>query len=71
MADAAEHRLLLIIDQTDRMVTLANNQLNDLNEARWLVHRVMLHAMMVDGAAACDLDAALGRALRTHPANAA
>jgi len=73
MANTAEHWLLDIIDQTDRMVTRANNQLNDLNEARWLVHRVMLRAMtdMVGPATPRDLDAALGRALCAHLANAA
>ena len=73
MANTAEHWLLDVIGQTDRMVTVANTQLNDINEARWLVHRVMLHAMtdMVGPASARDLDAALGRALRGHPANAA
>ncbi len=67
------HWQLDIIAHTDRMVAAAMHQLADTNEARWLVHRVMLHAMtdMRAPANRRDLDSALGLALRTHPANAA
>lgn len=62
-----------IIAHTDRMITAAMDRLGDANEARWLVHRVMLHAMtdMRTPANRRDLDTALSAALRTHPANAA
>lgn len=62
-----------IISHTDRMVAAAMHQLADANEARWLVHRVMLHAMtdMRAPAKRRDLDTALGDALRGHAANAA
>lgn len=62
-----------IIAHTDRMVAAAMRQLADANEARWLVHRVMHHAMtdMHAPAHRRALDSALGAALRAHSANAA
>lgn len=62
-----------VISHTDRMIDAAMDELGDANEARWLVHRVMLNAMheMRAPAHRRDLDTALGQALRAHPANAA
>jgi hypothetical protein len=62
-----------IVAESDRMVAAAMHQLSDANEARWLVHRVMLAAMtdMRAPATRRELDSALGEALRIHPANAA
>jgi hypothetical protein len=62
-----------VISHTDRMVEAAMYQLSDANEARWLVHRVMLDAMHEMDAPANrrDLDTALGRALRLHAEHAA
>lgn len=57
-----------IIAHTERMIGAAMHQLNDANEARWLVHRVM-HSAMTDirvPANRRDLDSALGAALLTH-----
>lgn len=62
-----------IVAHTERMIGAAMHQLNDANEARWLVHRVM-HRAMTDISVPAnrrDLDSALGAALRTHAASAA
>jgi hypothetical protein len=55
------------------MVDAAMDELGDANEARWLVHRVMLNAMndMRAPANRRDLDTALGQALRAHADHAA
>ncbi|MGD9981128.1 MAG: hypothetical protein AB7H66_08625 [Hyphomonadaceae bacterium] len=60
------------ITHTDRLIAVAMEQLNDVNESRWLVHRVLLRAMtdMIGPATRGDLDTALGCALRDYPANA-
>lgn len=61
------------ISHTDRMIDAAMDELGDANEARWLVHRVMLNAMndMRAPAKRRDLDTALGQALRAHADHAA
>jgi len=62
-----------VIAHTDRMVEAAMDEIGDANEARWLVHRVMLNAMHEMDAPAHrrDLDTALGQALRAHADHAA
>lgn len=49
------------------------HQLDDANEARWVVHRVLLSAMdnMLGPISGTALDASLEGALRVHHANAA
>lgn len=72
-ATTATRWQLDIIANTDRMVSNAMRHLGNANEARWLVHRVMLNAMtdMRAPANPRDLDAALATALRSYAANAA
>jgi hypothetical protein len=73
MSSATDHWRLSAIAHTDRLIDLAMRQLDDANEARWVVHRVLLGAMdnMLSPISGGDLDAALSRVLRVHPANAA
>ncbi len=62
-----------IVANTERMVSAAMHQLNDANEARWLVHRVMHHTMtdMHSPADQRQLDSALDDALRAHAGHVA
>lgn len=73
MLDTARHWQLDVIAHTDRMIAAAMDQLGDANEARWVVHRVLLHAMtdMSAPASRRELDGALGLVLRSYPPNAA
>jgi len=61
-----------VIANTDRMIDTAMDTLKDANEARWLVHRVMLGAMtnMLGPISRRELDTALGSALTQHAAAA-
>lgn len=71
MTNPTDHWRLDVLGHTDHMVAVAMDHLDDANEARWLVHRVMLHAMadVLTCATRRDLDTALGQALRDHPVN--
>jgi hypothetical protein len=73
MSSTTDHWRLSAIAHTDRLIGLAMHQLDDANEARWVVHRVLLRAMdnMLTPISSIDLDAALSGVLRVHPANAA
>ncbi len=73
MPQTSEHWRLNAISHTDRLTGVAMHQLDDTNEARWLVHRVLLRAMdnMLGPISGLTLDAALAGALRAHPANVA
>jgi len=59
------------VSHSDRLIGVAMHQLDDANEACFLVHRVLSDAMrwMTAPATRRDLDTALGRALRRHAAN--
>lgn len=67
------HWQLDAIAHTDAMIADAMHQLSDSNEARWLVHRVMHHAItnMRAPAHRAELDSALSAALFSHRADAA
>jgi len=73
MPSTADHWRLSAIAHTDRLIGRAVHQLDDANEARWVVHRVLLRAMdnMLGPISSIDLDLALSGVLRVHPANAA
>ena len=68
----AEYWRLDVVAQTDRLVGVAMKQLDDANEARWLVHRIMLRSMdhMPGPISGRELDTALGDALNRVAANA-
>lgn len=69
MSTTADHWRLDTVAHTDRLIGVAMKHLNDANEARWLVHRVMMRTMtdMLAPTNRRDLDTALTRALRTRP----
>jgi hypothetical protein len=73
MPATADQWRLNAITHTERLIGAAMHQLDDANEARWLVHRVLLSAMtdMLGPISGVDLDTALASVLRAHPANAA
>lgn len=73
MSPATNNWRLSAIAHTDRLIGLAMHQLDDANEARWVVHRVLLRAMdnMLGPISGTALDASLEGALRVHHANAA
>ncbi|ANP45785.1 hypothetical protein ATE48_07545 [Candidatus Viadribacter manganicus] len=73
MPSTTDHWRLSAVAHTDRLIGLAMHQLDDANEARWVVHRVLLRAMdnMLAPISGFDLDAALSRVLRVHPVKAA
>lgn len=56
-----------LVSQTDQLIAVAMLELDDANEARWLVHGVMMDAVVTQPySGRSDLDAALRRALRAH-----
>ena len=59
---------LAVASNSKRMIAAAMEYLDDANEARWLVHGVMLGAMtnITAPISRRELDTALGRALRLH-----
>jgi hypothetical protein len=73
MANTTELWRLDVIAQGSRMAAAAMHELDDLNEARFVVHEVMLAAMtdMLGPVSRRQLDSALCRALRTRSAPAA
>lgn len=73
MPSTADHWRLSALAHTDRLIGLAMHQLDDANEARWVVHGVLLRAMdnMLGPISSIDLDVALSGVLRVHSANAA
>lgn len=70
METAALNRHLNIIAHGEGLISTAMHALEDANEARWLVHRIMLKAMtdMRLPATRRDLDNALNLALRARTA---
>lgn len=73
MTLTADRWRINVVRNTDRLVGVAMDYLGDANEARWLVHGVMLGAMtdMLGPEPQARLDQALRVALRDHAVNAA